>query len=265
MRVVFVLASSSPRRREMIGSLGIDFEIVKPEIDESIHDGENPIEYVKRISAEKAAAVAAKLQSQPGDSLVLAADTIVLAADTIGVQQRDSEGDGEGDHDESHYIVLGKPKDAQEAREMLYRLRERPHMVYTAFRLLKIDNDTGDLGSYTMQFVDDLVGTEVTMRDYSDEEIEAYIASGDPFDKAGSYAIQNEVFRPVMKIDGCYNNVVGLPLCAVKRALASFGWYGFGVTDGCDCPPYFSIDMDEVERDRAEIEATKPTEADDNA
>jgi predicted house-cleaning NTP pyrophosphatase (Maf/HAM1 superfamily) len=245
MRVTLVLASSSPRRREMIRSLGIEFEIVKPEIDEAIHDGENPFDYVKRISAEKAAAVAAKLQNQnAADSLILAADTIVLAADTIGVQHRDAEGDGEGDQDESHYIVLSKPKDAQDAREMLMRLRERPHMVYTAFRLMKIDTHTDEFGSFTMQFVDDLVGTEVTMRDYSDDEIEAYIASGDPFDKAGSYAIQNEDFRPVLKIDGCYNNVVGLPLCAVKRALAKLGWYGFGVTDECDCPPYSSPEVE---------------------
>ncbi|HEX2618618.1 MAG TPA: Maf family protein, partial [Phototrophicaceae bacterium] len=203
----FVLASSSPRRREMIASLGINFEIIKPEIDETIHPGEDPLIYVQRLSREKAAAVIVRLeeQSQVADAVVLAADTIVLtlAADTIGV-------------DADNQAMLGKPADANEARSMLKRLREVPHTVYTAFRLAKWQPNQA-----TPTFIDDLVGTRVTMRTYTDDEIESYIASGDPFDKAGSYAIQNPDFYPVAAIEGCYNNVVGLPLCAVKRALSA--------------------------------------------
>lgn len=227
--MLFILASSSPRRRELIASLGLTFEIIKPEIDETIHPDESPLDYVQRLSADKVAAVAAKLHDRGSDALILAADTIVLAADTIGV----TEG-----VDAASRVILGKPANAAEARAMLRRLREVSHTVYTAFRLAKLDI-TADPENTLMQYVDDLVATRVMMRDYTDDELEAYIATGDPFDKAGSYAIQHEDFRPVAAIDGCYNNVVGLPLCAVKRALAQFGRYGFGVADGCDCPPYY--------------------------
>lgn len=226
----FVLASSSPRRQELIASLGIEFVTVKPEIDEDVKEGEAPLDYVRRLSAEKAAAVIARLHDHQVSALVLAADTIVLSADTIGI-------------DEETYTILGKPENAAEARAMLVRLREVPHMVYTAFRLAKLTLSP-DPEATMMEYVDDLVGTRVQMRDYTDAEIEAYIATGDPFDKAGGYAIQHPGFRPVAEIEGCYNNVVGLPLCAVKRALAKFGWYGFGVSDNCDCPPYFPPILD---------------------
>lgn len=223
----FVLASSSPRRRELLESLGLIFETIKPDIDETEHEGEPPLDYVRRLSAEKAGAVAARLVSEAHerDALVIAADTIVLAADTIGVE-------GEPEHE----MLLGKPQSAEEARWMLRKLREYPHTVYTAFRVVKISPLPED--EYTMEYVDDLVATRVMMRDYTDDEIEAYIASGDPFDKAGSYAIQNEAFHPVAEIDGCYTNVVGLPLCAVKRALAKFGVYGLGASETCDCTTY---------------------------
>ncbi|MBC8099093.1 MAG: Maf family protein, partial [Armatimonadetes bacterium] len=160
------------------------------------------------------------------------ADTIVLSADTIGVQQ---------DQYEPNNIILSKPADAHEAFQMLRRLRERPHTVYTAFRLLKIAEDRPNELAH-MTYIDHLEATEVTMRDYTDDEIEAYIASGDPFDKAGGYAIQNRAFRPVLQIDGCYNNVVGLPLCAVKRALNEYGVWGLGASDVCDCPRYIESD-----------------------
>jgi MAF protein len=228
----FVLASSSPRRKELLESLGIEFETLKPEIDERQLEGEDPVAYAQRLSAEKAGAVAARLIAtgipDDHDALVIAADTIVLAADTIGVG-------GEPDH----LVLLGKPETDQQARNMLTLLREYPHTVYTAFRVTRISpSPMGDGEGVLLSFVDDVVATHVTMRDYTDDEMEAYISSRDPFDKAGSYAIQNEAFHPVAEIDGCYTNVVGLPLCAVKRALAKFNLYGFGVTDGCDCPPY---------------------------
>ncbi len=212
-----ILASSSPRRRELIASLGIPFEIIKPDIDETQHGGEMPLDYVQRLSREKARAVLAMAQAQPEEAIVVAADTIVIAADTIGIER-----DGE---------LLGKPVDAADARAMLLRLRARPHTVCTSFTVLRHAHPAHG----------EIVCTEVTMRAYTDAEIDAYIASGDPFDKAGSYAIQNAAFHPVEKIEGCYHNVVGLPLCAVKRALKQAGFTNIPAAEGCDCPPFRGI------------------------
>jgi len=196
-----ILASGSPRRREMIASLGIDFEVIKSDVDETRHTDESPFAYVERLSRDKAQAVAERLE----ESLtVLAADTIVvLGADTIGVDEQ-----GE---------ILGKPTHADDARAMLKRLRGRSHMVSTAFTLHRQHADSVQEATYREV-------TIVTMRDYSDDEIDAYIATGDPFDKAGSYAIQHKGFAPVANIDGDYHNVVGLPLARVKVALREFGF-----------------------------------------
>ncbi len=195
----FVLASGSPRRRELLASLGINFEIIKSDIDETQGADEAPYDYVRRLSIEKAETVAAKLSSA---AYILAADTVViLAADTLGVTDA-----GE---------ILGKPVDAADARAMLYRLRGRDHVVCTALTLLAL----GD----APQRLTELTRTTVTMRDYSDAEIDAYIASGDPFDKAGGYAIQHEGFHPVERIDGSYSNVVGLPVETLKLMLERIG------------------------------------------
>ncbi|MEO8397631.1 MAG: Maf family protein [Chloroflexota bacterium] len=199
----FVLASGSPRRRELLASLGINFVVIKSDIDETQHPGESPYAYVRRLSIEKAEAVVARL-SEP--SLVLAADTVViLAADTIGVT-------AEGD-------VLGKPVDSDEAHVMLRRLRARDHIVCTALTLLQPDSHA---------ISTELTRTTVTLRDYSDAEIDAYIATGDPFDKAGGYAIQHEGFHPVDHIDGSYSNVVGLPLETLKSMLDQIGYAADG-------------------------------------
>lgn len=191
-----ILASSSPRRQDLLRQMGATFDIIKPDIDESYIDGETLLAHVERLSREKAEAVVKLLGDDP--TVVISADTIVvLSADTIGI---DEDGD-----------LLGKPADAGEARAMLKRLRNRAHQVYTAFTVYK----TGD----APQIITRHVCTDVHMRDYSNAEIEAYIASGDPFDKAGSYAIQNEAFHPVDHIDGSYHNVVGFPVDEVKAAL----------------------------------------------
>ncbi len=201
--IPFILASSSPRRRELVESLGIDCAIIKPQVDEIRGAGETPIAYVERLSREKAAAVAAQLHAP---AAILAADTtVILAADTIGIEEG-----GE---------ILEKPVDADDARAMLRRLRGRPHLVCTALTLLK----TGD----QPQSITRTTTTIVHMRPYSDAEIDAYIASGDPFDKAGSYAIQNADFNPVARIEGSYTNVVGLPIETLKDALSTIGWDGF--------------------------------------
>lgn len=196
--IQLVLASSSPRRKELLAGLGVSYSVYKPQVDETPRVGEPPLAYVARLALEKAQAVATQVQ---GEGVVLAADTVViLAADTIGV-------DAQGE-------ILGKPADANEARAMLRALRGRDHLVVTAFVLLPLNGG---------EPIQQLVKTTVTMRDYTDEEIEAYIATGDPFDKAGSYAIQHPEFRPVAALNGSYTNVVGLPVDEVRAALIQVG------------------------------------------
>ncbi|MBZ0287263.1 MAG: Maf family protein, partial [Anaerolineae bacterium] len=246
----FILASSSPRRRELLGSLGIPFTIRKPDIDETQHPGEPPLDYVARLSREKAAAVATAnnavgtrhaVSDESGANLILAADTVViLGADTLGVDE--------------HGDILGKPTDADDVRDMLQRLRGRVHQVCTALTLLyptprihgerRHDNPVFafepslefalKMRSMGRGTITRLTTTHVTMRDYTDAEIDAYIATGDPFDKAGSYAIQHPVFKPVARIDGCYTNVVGLPVCTLKNMLAEIGWPGMQPVESCD-------------------------------
>lgn len=199
--MAFILASSSPRRRELLAKAapGLTYTIVKPDIDESQKPHEPPIQYVQRLAREKAEAVAARLT----EGAILAADTVViLAADTIGI---DEQGD-----------ILGKPSDPTEARAMLQRLRDRDHLVCTAFCVLRKTPESTEQKA-------NVVRTVVTMRAYTDEEIEAYIASGDPFDKAGAYAIQHEGFHPVALIQGSYSNVVGLPVDEVRATLIDMG------------------------------------------
>ena len=187
--IKLLLASGSPRRRELIALLGLPFEITSTTVDETPRDGEAPVSMVLRLSFEKALDAA---NHADVEAIIVAADTTVAL-------------DGE---------VLGKPLDAQEARAMLTRLRGRVHAVYTAITLL--DRTSG-------QQISDLGETAVPMRNYSADEIEAYIASGDPFDKAGAYAIQNRVFEPVENMRGCFANVVGMPLCHLVRSLRKLG------------------------------------------
>jgi MAF protein len=186
----FVLASSSPRRRELLSLTEIAFERATPQADESRLPGEPPSEYVTRLSQLKARQAA---QSIDPPALVLAADTIVALGEDI----------------------LGKPRDPDQARAMLTRLRGRAHMVYSAITLL--ETSTG-------RAVTDLAATQVPMRAYSDAEIEAYIASGDPFDKAGAYAIQHRGFNPVAEMTGCFASVMGLPLCHLVRSLRALDY-----------------------------------------
>ena len=189
-----ILASSSPRRRLLLQKLGLDFAVMKPQIDESRRPGESLTTCAERLSRQKAAAVAVRLGDEA--AVVIAADTMVALDDEW----------------------LGKPRDADEARRMLKKLRGRRHQVYTAFTL----HQTGQ----PPRIITTGVCTHVFMRGYADAEIEAYIASGDPFDKAGAYAIQNRSFRPVDRIEGSYANVVGLPLDELGTALDELGVAG---------------------------------------
>lgn len=184
-----ILASNSPRRRELIRLAGWEFQIVPADVDEMPLPGEAADSYVLRLAEDKARAAAEMVEA---GKLIVAADTTVA--------------DGAD--------ILGKPADADEARRMLVSLRGREHQVYTA--LAVFDPSSGEM-------VTELAATDVPMRDYTDDEIEAYIATGDPFDKAGSYAIQHPEFSPVTKLTGCYANVVGLPLCHLARAMRQFG------------------------------------------
>ncbi|MBN2305465.1 MAG: septum formation protein Maf [Anaerolineae bacterium] len=190
-----LLASGSPRRRELLGLFDLPFDRTSADIDETPHPGESAADYTVRLSREKAYAAYAVYTAQETDHR----DALILAADTTVADEG---------------AILGKPADAAEARAMLQRLRGRVHQVYTAITLL--DTASG-------RAITDLAVTGVPMRVYTDTEIDAYIASGDPFDKAGGYAIQHPDFQPVNLRSGCFSNVVGLPLCHLLRALRDFG------------------------------------------
>jgi septum formation protein len=187
-----VLASGSPRRREFLRLLGLSHETATAQIDESARPNEDPLQLVRRLSLEKARVVARRLSGETtGGAIVIGADTVVVYGDR----------------------VLGKPRDAGEARQMLRTLCGRTHLVHSGVTVV----DTARSHEVTTAAT-----SSVLMRPYLDEEIERYIASGDPFDKAGAYAIQHPQFHPVESIDGCYASVMGLPLChltAVLRAL----------------------------------------------
>jgi len=173
----------------MLAWLRPDFTMTSSEIDETPLPGEAPLAYVKRMACQKAE----KAANDAAESwVVLASDTIV-------------ELDGK---------ILGKPEGEAEAWAMLHALRARTHHVYTAIAILQTGTDT---------MVLDCCIADVPMRAYSDDEITRYIASGDPFDKAGAYAIQNQEFNPVEQFSGCFACVMGFPLCHVSRQLNQIG------------------------------------------
>ena len=185
-----VLASNSPRRRQLLALAGWLFSVSAADVDESQRPNEAPTDYVLRLAESKARAV------------VGGSDQIILAADTTVV-------------DES--IILGKPMDKAEAITMLTRLRGHTHQVYTGVALLRLSDGL---------LLKEICVTDVPMRDYSDEEISAYVRTGDPLDKAGAYAIQHPGFHPVdmsshehKGMSGCYANVMGLPMCHVIRMM----------------------------------------------
>jgi MAF protein len=181
---MILLASNSPRRKQLLALAGWPYRIQPAEVDETPLPGEPAEAYVLRLAESKARAAAGSAE----DGLVLAADTTVVDAGAI----------------------LGKPNDADQARAMLRQLRGRSHQVLTALAVLQSRSD---------RLLTDVCVTDVPMRAYTEAEIEAYVASGDPLDKAGAYAIQHAGFHPVASLAGCYANVVGLPLCHLARTL----------------------------------------------
>jgi MAF protein len=197
---MLILASNSPRRKQLLDLTGWDYRIVVPTADEQVRQGEPPDEYVRRLALEKAqAASALLLATDRQQAIILAADTTVVDVDAPGSPS------GE---------ILGKPADPTEAWAMLRRLRGRLHRVYTGLAALRLADGA---------VINRVVSTDVWMRNYSDAEIERYVASGDPLDKAGAYAIQHAGFQPVQNLQGCYANVMGLPVCHLAQMLAEFG------------------------------------------
>ncbi|HVN55837.1 MAG TPA: nucleoside triphosphate pyrophosphatase [Anaerolineaceae bacterium] len=192
--MILYLASNSPRRKQLLGLTGWEFQVAPADLDETPLDGEAPREYVLRLAEEKARAAAQRLvEAGQAPGLVLAADTTVV---------------------EDGWRILGKPSSPAEAVEVLRRLRGRVHEVDTALVLLRQSDGA---------LFKDLCSTLVPMREYREDEIQAYVDSGDPLDKAGSYAIQHAGFHPVEKLQGCYANVMGLPLCLLSHLLSRAG------------------------------------------
>jgi septum formation protein len=187
-----VLASASPRRAEILGNAGIDFETHAVVLDESARPGEPPGDYVRRLALEKARA-AAGARKHSGDCLFVGADTTVMAGDAI----------------------LGKPESEEDARRMLRLLSASVHEVHTSLAVLRLPGTTE-------RVVEEI--TRVFFARLSEDEIDSYIATAEPFDKAGAYAIQGVAARYISRIEGCYYNVMGLPLARLWSIMRELGW-----------------------------------------
>jgi septum formation protein len=188
MNAGLVLASGSPRRQEMLRQLGLPFEVVPSRIEEACQDGELPLDHVLRLAEAKAREVGARI----GGRWVIGADTIVVASGAI----------------------LGKPRDPAEALDMLRRLSGKEHQVLTGFCVIH-----GSKGVCCRRTVE----TAVRVKTLRPEEIDWYVGTGEPFDKAGAYAIQGIGSFMIETISGSYTNVVGLPLCELMDALETLG------------------------------------------
>lgn len=185
------LASRSPRRGELLRQLGVSFEVLPSDVDESVLPGEAPEQYVLRLAREKAAVCVQRLAQQGLPALpVLAADTTVCI-------------DG---------MILGKPEDDADAAAMLRRMADRWHMVHTAVAMADVNRVEVALSS-----------TQVEMAPLSEAEISAYVASGEPRDKAGSYGIQGRAGTFIRRIEGSYSGVMGLPVYETAQLLKQFG------------------------------------------
>jgi septum formation protein len=187
MNSTLILASASPRRRELLTQAGYRFEVQPSSIPESRKPEEDSIRFVTRLAREKAEEVFARHQPSSGPQLVLGADTVVVC-------------DGE---------VMGKPADAADAARMLLLLSGRTHQVVTGVAVVWASGSAEVAAEMT----------QVTMRTLSPQEVAGYVAGGEPLDKAGAYAIQGYAGRWIPRIHGCYFNVVGLPLALVTSLL----------------------------------------------
>jgi septum formation protein len=185
-----ILASSSPRRAEILASAGLPFSVLSSAVDESPIPGEAPAALVQRLANAKADLVTARAV---GPAIILAADTVVVLDDKI----------------------LGKPNSREDARHMLQQLSGRTHSVLTGVALIRLPDGE------RRQFIE---STLVHFRPITEEELPSYLATQEPYDKAGAYAIQGQAGRYIPRIEGCYFNVVGLPLSRVLTELKNLGW-----------------------------------------
>ncbi|SEG33768.1 nucleoside triphosphate pyrophosphatase [Paenibacillus sp. UNC499MF] len=192
--IKLILASSSPRRRELLKGMGLDFEIISSDADETVEESLSPREIVETLAVRKAEAVADALPGSyaPDRTVIIGSDTIVVL-------------DGE---------VLGKPKDERDALRMLFALQGRTHEVYSGVACMSADR-----GNVSVRHR----RTKVAMKQMDEERILRYIATGEPSDKAGSYAIQGIGATLIEGIEGDYFNVVGLPVSLLSEMLEPFG------------------------------------------
>lgn len=197
---ILLLASNSPRRKQLLALGNWNFNIVVSDVDESQLADETPKDYVLRLAQAKALAVVEKAHPE---NIIIGSDTAVVDGDEI----------------------LGKPKDEMDAVRMLKQLRGHTHQVFTGVAVYRVDGES---------MLTELCVTDVPMRNYSDDEIQAYVKTGDPLDKAGAYAIQHPDFQPVESMSGCYASVMGLPMCHVLRTLKKLDVYAMAdVPLGC--------------------------------
>jgi septum formation protein len=185
-----ILASSSPRRAEILSNAGLSFSVLSSAVDESPYPGEPPAALVERLANAKADLVTARAV---GPAIIVAADTVVVLDDKI----------------------LGKPRSTEEARHMLQQLSGRTHSVLTGVALIRLPDGE------RRQFIE---STLVDFRPITDEELSSYLATEEPYDKAGAYAVQGHAGRYIPRIEGCYFNVVGLPLSRVLTELKTLGY-----------------------------------------
>ena len=185
-----ILASASPRRAEILREAAIPFMVLSSAVDETPFPGESPQDHVQRLAIAKAELVAARAV---GPSIVIAADTVVTLEGRI----------------------LGKPRSSDDARQMLQRLSGRTHSVVTGVALIRLPD------AEQRTFVE---STLVHFDKLSEEELNRYLATDEPYDKAGAYAIQGRAGRFIPRIEGCYFNVVGLPLARLQHSLNELGW-----------------------------------------
>ena len=191
MKKRLILASGSPRRRELLRNAGFTFEVIPPEVAEDNPDNDAPAKLVERLALDKAEAVAGRFHRQD-NVVVLGADTVVVVDSTL----------------------LGKPASPAEARQMLQRLSDRTHEVITGVALVEPETARRTVAHET---------TRVFFRPLEPQEMEDYVATGEPLDKAGAYAIQGGASRFVTRVEGCYFNVMGLPVALVDRLLRERG------------------------------------------
>ncbi len=196
-----ILASASPRRSKLLTTLGIKFETVVSDVDETIIGDPTPQEYVTGLAKQKAEAVASKLGTPGRKTLVIAADTTVVKDNRI----------------------LGKPQDKEEARNMLQQLSGQVHLVYTGIAVITVKQDG------TIKIQTDFDESKVYFRKLQAQEIDSYIETGEPMDVAGSYALQGIASCFVERIEGCVTNIIGLPVPKVVSLLRENGLSILGV------------------------------------